>query len=193
MSVESPHYETLRRDGSFEVRRYDNHVIASVHTSAPDPAAATSRGFNALADYIFGNNRASDRISMTAPVTAGRVCCQRLAMTAPVTAEKRENDYVVSFSMPSRYSMEELPRPNNPDVELEEVPAHQAAVVRFSGHVHGREAAQAQAKLQAWTEAQGLTPVGEPMLAQYDAPWKPGFARHNEILIPIADSPDSSS
>lgn len=193
MSIESPHYETLRRDGSFELRRYDNHVIANVHITARDPADATNSGFRPLADYIFGNNHASDRISMTVPVTAGRVCCQRIPMAAPVTAEKREHDYVVSFSMPSSYSIDELPRPNNPDVELEEIAAHEAAVVRFSGHVRGKEAAQAQAKLEAWIQAQGLAPAGEPMLAQYDAPWKPGFARHNEILIPIADLPDSSS
>lgn len=189
MSVESPRYEVLERDGSFEVRRYDGYSIASVHVSAPDAAAATNAGFSPLADYIFGNNRASDRISMTAPVTAGRICCQRIPMTAPVTATHGERDYVVSFSMPSGYSMEELPTPNNPDVRLEAVEPHLAAAMRFSGHVHGKDAVEAQSRLEAWLERRGLTPVGEPTLAQYDAPWKPGFARHNEILITVAEGP----
>ena len=74
-------------------------------------AQATSAGFNPLADYIFGNNHLSDRISMTAPVSAGRVCCQKIAMTAPVTAARADEEYVVSFTMPSEYSIEDLPNP----------------------------------------------------------------------------------
>jgi hypothetical protein len=145
-----------------------------------------SAGFNPLADYIFGNNHAADRISMTAPVTAGRVCCQKIAMTAPVTARQSEDEYVVSFTMPSGYSLETLPQPNNTAISIESVDAHLAAVVRFGGSFSESKAAQAQAQLESWIGEQGLVPVGEPTLAQYDPPWKPGFARRNEIMIVVA-------
>ena len=191
MSVESPHYEIIKSDGPFELRRYAGYLTANVRVSARDAAQATNLGFNPLADYIFGNNHAADRISMTAPVTAGRICCQRIAMTAPVTAARDEEDYVVSFTMPSGYSMEDLPRPNNPAVMLEAVEPHTVAVVRFSGHLHGDSTLRAQAELEQWLVAQGLTAAGEPTLAQYDAPWKPGFARHNEILVTVDGAPDS--
>ena len=186
MSVASPEYEVLTQDGSFELRRYAGYLTASVHVSASDYGQASSAGFNPLADYIFGNNHASDRIAMTAPVSAGRVCCQKIAMTAPVTAAQAEDDYVVSFTMPAEYSsLDDLPRPNNPAVTLEEVAPHVVAAVRFGGYFSDKHAAKAQAELETWMAEQGLTPAGEPVAAQYDSPWKPGFARRNEIMIPV--------
>lgn len=185
MAVESPEYEVLRHDGSFELRRYRGYLTANVRVIARDYGGAMSEGFNSLADYIFGNNHSSDRISMTAPVTAGRACCQRIAMTAPVTARQSEDEYVVSFTMPSGYSMETLPRPNNPAVSIEPVGSHLAAVARFGGGLSGSKAAQVQAQLESWIGEQGMTAVGEPIVAQYDPPWKPGFARRNEVMLVV--------
>lgn len=185
MAVETPEYEVLKHDGPFELRRYAGYLTANVRVSAADYGQAMSAGFNPLADYIFGNNHASDRISMTAPVTAGRACCQKISMTAPVTAEQSEDEYVVSFTMPSGYSMDDLPRPNNTAVSIESVGAHLAAVARFGGYFSGSKADQAQSELHSWIGEQGLTAVGEPIVAQYDAPWKPGFARRNEVMIVV--------
>jgi len=185
MAVETPEYEVLRHEGPFELRRYAGYLTANVRVTASDYGRAMSAGFHPLADYIFGNNHVADRISMTAPVTAGRACCQKISMTAPVTAQQSEDDFVVSFTMPSGYSMDKLPRPNNAAVSIESVGAHLAAVVRFGGNVSGRKAAQAQAELESWIGEQGLAVVGEPIVAQYDPPWKPGFARRNEIMVVV--------
>jgi len=185
MTVETPDYEVLTHEGAFELRRYAGYLTASVRVTARDYGRAMSAGFDPLADFIFGNNRAADRISMTAPVTAGRACCQKIPMTAPVTAQQSEDEYVVSFTMPSGYSLGTLPRPNNTAVSIEPVDAHLAAVVRFGGNFSGTKAAQAQAQLESWIEKQGLVAVGEPVVAQYDPPWKPGFARRNEMMIAV--------
>jgi len=185
MAVETPEYEVVRHDGPFELRRYPGYLTANVRVSAADYGRAMNAGFNPLADYIFGNNHLSDRISMTAPVTAGRACCQKIEMTAPVTAQQSEDEYVVSFTMPSDYSMDSLPRPNNAAVSIESVDPHLAAVARFGGYFSGSKAAKTQAELESWIGAQGLTAVGEPIVAQYDPPWKPGFARRNEIMIVV--------
>ena len=56
MSVESPTYEVIRRDGQFELRRYAGYVRAIVHVTASSYTEASNAGFNPLADYIFGNN-----------------------------------------------------------------------------------------------------------------------------------------
>jgi hypothetical protein len=185
MAVETPEYEVLRQDDPLELRRYAGYLTANVRVTAADYGRAMNAGFNPLADYIFGNNHASDRISMTAPVTAGRACCQRISMTAPVTAQQAEDEYVVSFTMPSGYSMDNLPRPNNAAVSIDSVGAHLAAVARFGGRFSGSKAARALAELESWIAEQGLTAVGEPIVAQYDPPWKPGFARRNEIMIVV--------
>jgi len=187
MSVESPKYEVLRHDGGFELRRYGGYLTANVRVTAAGYGQATNAGFNPLADYIFGNNHTSDRIAMTAPVTSGMVCCQKIAMTAPVTAVESEGDFVVSFTMPSDYTMENLPEPNNPSVSIESVAPGTFAVLRFSGNMSNSSARKAQGDLEAWIAEEGLSPMGEPVVAQYDGPWKPGFARHNEVLIPVAE------
>jgi hypothetical protein len=185
VSVESPAYEVIRRDGPFELRRYEGYLRAVVHVAASSYGQAANAGFNPLADYIFGNNRAADRIAMTAPVSASRASGEKIAMTAPVTATRADDEYVVSFTMPSGYSMENLPLPNNPRVILESVGAHVVAAVKFSGYMSDKSGAKAQEQLEDWMRGQGLTAAGEPVSAQYDAPWKPGFARHNEIMIPV--------
>lgn len=180
--VETPEYEVLKHDGSLELRHYAGHLRASVRVTAGDYGRAMNAGFDLLADFIFGNNHVADRISMTAPVTAGRACCQKISMTAPVTAQSSEDEFVVSFTMPSGYTMDTLPRPNNAAVSIESVDAHLAAVARFGGNLSEAKVAQAQAELESWIGEQGLAAVGEPIVAQYDPPWKPGFARRNEIL-----------
>jgi len=186
MPTETPEYEVLVGEGQFELRRYPGYITASVRVTAADYGAAMTAGFNPLADYIFGNNRASDRIAMTVPVTAGRACCQKIPMTAPVTAQQDEQEYVVSFTMPAAYSMDDLPLPNNPAVLIEQGDAHLAAAVLFGGYFSSRKAARAEAELQSWVAKQGLRTIGEPIAAQYDAPWKPGFARRNEIMMVVA-------
>ena len=170
MSVESPKYEVLRHDGGFELRRYGGYLTANVRVAAAGYGQAANAGFKPLADYIFGNNHTSDRIAMTAPVTSGMVCCQKIAMTAPVTAVESKGDYVVSFTMPSGYTMENLPAPSNPRVSIESVAPGVVAVVRFSGYMNDESAGKAQNDLEAWIAEQGLSTVGEPVAAQYDAP-----------------------
>jgi hypothetical protein len=150
---------------------------------------AGNAGFGPLADYIFGNNQGSDRIAMTAPVSATRQAGEKIAMTAPVTTTRSEDEYVVSFTMPGGSSMDDLPRPNNPAVTLDEVGPHVVAAVRFSGYFSERSALRARGELEGWMAAQGLVGVGEPVAAQYDAPWKPGFLRRNEIQIRTDDLP----
>ena len=68
---------------------------------------------------------------MTAPVT--QQGSEKIAMTAPVTQQGDGNTWRVRFIMPSSYTMETLPKPNNPTVELKEVPAKRYVVIRFAG------------------------------------------------------------
>lgn len=204
MSAESPTYETLLARDGVELRRYNPYIRAHVSVEASDYSDATNRGFGALADYIFGNNRAEGSIAMTAPVTSEREGGARIAMTVPVTSERERAErmggaaplctvhcpgaYVVSFTMPSHFSVvDDLPAPNNPHVTLEAVPEHLMVVASFSGRLNDESFAAHLAHARTWMSAQGLIETGEPVAAQYDAPWKPGFARHNEVQIPVAD------
>lgn len=204
MSIESPSYEIVSASDGVELRRYAPYVRAHVSVKATEYNEATNKGFGALADYIFGNNRAAGSIAMTAPVTSERDTSARIAMTVPVTSERERAElmgeaaplctvrcpgvYVVSFTMPSQFtSVEDLPTPNNPDVTLEPVPSHLEVVVSFGGRLSDETFARHLVVAREWIAAQGLTETGEPVAAQFDAPWKPGFARHNEVQVPVRD------
>lgn len=185
MTAKGTEFEVLRHDGSFELRRYEGFLTANVSVSAAGYGYATNAGFNPLADYIFGNNRQSSRIAMTAPVSASHAEGQKIAMTAPVTAARLDDQYIVSFTMPSQYSMDDLPAPNNPMVTIESIDPRVVAAVRYSGYFSEQGFAKATDSLTKWMTEQRLKPIGEPVSAQYDAPWKPGFVRHNEVLVAV--------
>lgn len=202
MATERRAYEVVRREGSLELRRYPAYLTASVTVDANGHNEATNAGFNALAGYIFGNNSAAGSIPMTAPVTSSRSEGRKIAMTVPVTSERARHDelqsasplctvscageYIVRFTMPSQYaSVDELPAPNDRRVVLETVPEHLAVAVAFGGRLDDQAFATAVEQLEEWIERDGLEVIGEPEAAQYDAPWKPGFVRHNEVLIPV--------
>lgn len=137
---EEPEYTLLAQSDDFELRRYDEQLIAQTWVSG-DQRAASRAGFKILADYIFGNNTAptggSSKISMTAPVTMqsdnkGNNESQKIAMTAPVSMQQDDGKWRVQFTMPSKYTMETLPKPNNPEVEIIELPAQNYGVIKFS-------------------------------------------------------------
>lgn len=187
MAFENPPYKVVERDGHFEIRQYGDYIVAEV-TVEGDFNEALSRGFRILADYIFGNNIRSEHIAMTVPVTEKRHSeSEKIAMTAPVTSEPHgAGAYLVAFMMPSKYTLEGLPRPANERITFRTVGAHRAAAVRFSGSMDTREAAKRRAELLEWLAARGIeTPV--PILyANYSPPWIPPFLRRNEILADLS-------
>ena len=96
-----------------------------------------------------------------------------------------DQEWVVWFMMPSRYTLDTLPTPSDSRIRLREAPAHTAAVLSFSGRVRPQTFEARAAELSAALEGAGLTPTGPPTLAQYSDPRAPGPLRHNEIHIPL--------
>ncbi len=183
MAVEEPKYTVSIHEGAFEVRDYQPTVVAEVTVSG-DQKSAVSRGFRLLAGYIFGGNTRRQSIAMTAPVAQERVS-EKIAMTAPVSQTPAGGAWVVRFTMPSAYSLETLPAPNDPRVKLKAVAAGRFAVIRFSGIANQASFAARSAELSDFIKAHHLRGVGPATLAQYDPPWTLWFMRRNEVLIPV--------
>lgn len=185
MAIEEPKYNVIEQSGDFELREYAPKIIAETVISG-DLDDASSAGFKRIADYIFGNNTASaggnEKISMTAPVTM-EAKSEKMSMTAPVTMEKKDGKWRMDFVMPSQYTMQTLPKPNNPDVRLREVPSQQYAVIRFSWFAGDEKVAKKTSELLAWMKEKNITPKGSPELARYNPPWTPPFMRRNEVMI----------
>jgi hypothetical protein len=120
VAVAEPAFGSVVKDGAFEIRDYPALVVAEV-TLTGEQKEAASKGFRLLAAYIFGGNRRKQGIAMTAPVTQ-EVVGEKVAMTAPVTPSQTAAEWVVRFTMPSSYSLETLPQPNDARVRLRVTP-----------------------------------------------------------------------
>lgn len=184
LAVKEPKFTVVFHEGPFEIRDYQVAVVAEV-TVTGDQREAASQGFRLLAGYIFGGNRRRQSIAMTAPVAQERTG-QKIAMTAPVTQTQADGAWAVRFTMPGAYSLQTLPEPNDPKIQLRAVAPARFAVARFSGLADRRSVDAKTAELEGCVRAQALRAVGPASLAQYDPPWTLWFMRRNEVMIPVA-------
>jgi hypothetical protein len=187
IGTEEPKHTSEQLTERVELRRYGTRIAAET-TVASGEDAARSEGFRRLAGYIFGKNHDDDKIAMTAPVAQSKAG-QKIAMTAPVgqsaAGPANGEGWVIRFFMPSKWTMETLPEPNDDRVRLIEVPAETFAVLRFSGD-RGPRAVQARtAELMEALRATGFEADGEPTAWFYDPPWTLPFRRRNEIAVPV--------
>jgi hypothetical protein len=120
---------------------------------------------------------------MTAPVI--QQSSEKIAMTAPVIQQAKGTSWNVRFVMPSKYTIETLPKPVNPQVALIEVPATRFAVIRFSGFAGQDSLDKQETLLRAFMAERSLVAANPPQYAYYNAPWALPFMRRNEIMIEI--------
>ncbi len=195
MTEQQP-YEMVRKYDQFEVRRYPEHLLAEVNSGGSFEDAG-NRGFRDLFAYISGENQATQKISMTAPVVQD-LSSERLTMTAPVLQEvfaaqdgsQGAPKFRIAFVLPEGFTLENAPSPTNPKVHLRSVSAGLAAAIRFSGGWSTRNYQQHLQMLRIALKETGLTSLGTPRFARFDPPFKPWFMRHNEILLDLeATSP----
>ena len=184
MAAEEPAFNVAIHEGDFEVRDYPALIVAEVSVSGSRDEASNA-GFRLLAAYIFGGNTRRQTVAMTAPVVQERATSENIAMTAPVTQAGADGAWVVRFTMPSKYTLETLPAPNDARVRLVPVPAQRYAVVRFSGVARPDEVERRTGALNIFMERQQLRAAGPPSLARYDPPWTLWFMRRNEVWIPV--------
>lgn len=181
---EEPTYSVQEQGAGFEIRRYDGWIEARV-TLTGAMSSAVREGFGVLAGYIFGGNRARTSIDMTTPVTA-QAPSQRIDMTTPVAATADEQGWTVSFMMPSQWTLQTLPVPDDARVQLVEVPGSLQAVRTFSGRANDTLVAGELEALRQAVQASGYAIVGPHSVAQFNPPWILGPWRRNEVRLPVA-------
>lgn len=190
MAIEEPEYTITLKTEKFELRDYEPKIIAEVVVSG-SMDQASNKGFRMIADFIFGNNQAQDgnaaKISMTAPVTMEnqslKASSEKISMTAPVTMAQSGEHWLVHFVMPSEYTLETLPKPNNAAVKVRQLPPAQYAVIRFSGFTGAEKVDKKTNELLDWMKEKEQKPTGRPELARYDGPMTLPFMRRNEVMI----------
>ncbi|MGX7730860.1 SOUL family heme-binding protein [Rhodococcus sp. 2H158] len=167
--TEESRHDVQEKTHGLEIRRYAPRIAAETTVSG-DEECARSSGFRRLAGYIFGANVSKSKIAMTAPVSQ---------------ASGPGNSWVIRFYMPSKWTMDTLPAPQDQNVELVEIHDETVAALRFTGdRSHGAVAARTAELLRA-LENTAWIPKGEPVAWFYDPPWTIPFLRRNEVVVPV--------
>ena len=162
--TERQKFQLLKKFGPVEIREYLPCVMADVLVKS-EYGNAGNMGFRPLVTYISQNN---------------------IAMTAPVIQEESvDGGWIVSFVMPAEKELSQMPIPKNSQVTLRQSPRYKAAVLPFSGITTWQKVQSKERELRKLMQNEGLNPSGAMQVARFDPPWKPGFLRHNEIIIPI--------
>lgn len=184
MAIEEAMYNVLKKDDIFELRDYAPHILAETVVEG-DLEQAGNKAFRRLFRYISGENVARDHVAMTTPVSQ-EPRGQKIKMTAPVGQQRVQDKWAVSFMMPASYTLETLPKPEDPQITLRQVPSRRMAAVRYSGLWSEKNYLRHKVQLESWIRESGLTIVGDPVWARYNSPLSLWFLRRNEILIPVA-------
>ena len=171
--VKKVKYQVLKTIEKVEIRKYPEILLATV-TGLPDNDA-----FGVLFNYITGSNRRSEKVDMTAPV----ITSEKIEMTAPVITSDRK----MSFVMPPKYSLSNIPKPNNPQVIIEEQLAQKLAVIRFKGYAGQKDVSRYKSELLKVLDKNNIKTGGEPVLMRYNSPFAPGFMRRNEVGVKVID------
>lgn len=179
--VPEPNYVVIKTDGNIEIRKYSAFLAAQVEV-AGDRYTAINKGFRILADFIFGNNNAKNKLAMTAPVIQQNT---EISMARSVALQKKTNSWMVQFIMPSGYTIVNLPKPKNNAIIILQIPEKKYVVIRFSGSSSEANLSKYVNLLESYIRKNKLTVIGQPIFAFYNPPWILPFLRRNEIMFEL--------
>ena len=182
-NVEQAKYEVVESYGAIEIRDYAPMIVAEVQVIG-ERKLSIQQGFRIIADYIFGNNLSTQKVTMTAPVT--QQPSENIAMTAPVTQQGNRNSWNIRFVMPSNYTMSTLPKPNNYSVKLKEISKKRFAAIRFSGVGSDENLKKHTNELEKFLKERQLKSLSAPTYAFFNPPWTLPFLRRNEVMVEVS-------
>lgn len=185
--IEEPTYTVIEKKEGYEIRSYTPYIKAEVKGTGTYQEA-TEQGFRLIADYIFGNNTSKESISMTTPVLESPTenDSQKIAMTTPVLESSTGTAArTIAFVVPSKYTLDTLPTPNNPAVNLVAVPARTVAVLRYTWYPTEARTNAKKDLLLGYLKRDNKSVAGAIETARYNPPLSMPLTLRNEIIIPI--------
>ncbi len=186
MALEEPEFDVVYETEGYEIRRYAPYIVAEVDVVADDAKSAGNQAFRILAGYIFGDNRTSTKMAMTAPVeSSASADSVKMKMTAPVESSGSGGTYTYAFVMERKYTLETLPEPLDSRIRIEQRPARFVAALRYSGRWSESNEREYTARLQTALDNDGVASAGPMTLARYNSPFSLPFMRRNEILVEV--------
>ena len=163
MANEEASYDVVHKTDIYEVRYYSDRLVAQV-TNKGD-----NNSFRKLFNYISGENKNSEKI----------------AMTIPVTQTKKDGELFMQFYLPSKFNNETTPIPTNPDLEITTIPEGYFAVIKFSGRSSDKNFEKHNKILKQKLLDDKIPINGFAVRATYNSPFTLPPLRRNETMFSI--------
>ena len=154
-------YETI------EIRQYEASLFTSVQMPSNNYRKTSSKGFSVLAGYIFGGNDKEEKIAMTSPV-----------------AMSLKDSTTMLFLVPKKYTIDNLPVPNDSRIEFKNIPEKRVAAISFGGWANDLKIASFKKKLIDVLNSKGIKYTDNFYFLGYNAPMEV-FNRKNEIIVEL--------
>ena len=163
MANEEASYDVVHKTDIYEVRYYSDRLVAQV-TNKGD-----NNSFRKLFNYISGENKNSEKI----------------AMTIPVTQTKKDGELFMQFYLPSKFNNETTPIPTNPDLEITTIPEGYFAVIKFSGRSSDKNFEKHNKILKQKLLEDKISIKGLAIKASYNSPFTLPPFRRNEVMFNV--------
>ncbi len=168
MAGETAQYQVLEKiSDNIEIREYNNLMLAKITTAADEEG---NQNFRALFNFISGDNKKEQEISMT----------------TPVFRENINNQRTMSFVMPAKFNADNAPIPNNKNIKVEIVENVKFIAITFSGRWSESNFNEQQEILTKIVKEKNIdADIANPVRAYYNSPWTLPFFKKNEVLFRV--------
>ena len=175
MSYEEPKYKTIKTSDVYEIREYDDRLAVEIEYSNEDS------GFRYLFNYISGENKSSEKVKMTVPVTQS----VKINMTTPVTQSSQGGKMKMQFFLPSKFTIKNAPQPTNERVNLIIIKGGVYAVISYSGRLTNRNYSKHYKQITNQLNKDNIEFIEPAIRATFNGPFTLPIFRRNEIMIKI--------
>ena len=175
MSYEEPKYKTIKTTDVYEIREYDDRLAVEIEYSNEDS------GFRYLFNYISGENKSSEKVKMTVPVTQS----VKINMTTPVTQSSQGGKMKMQFYLPSKFTIKNAPQPTNERVNLIIIKGGVYAVISYSGRLTNRNYSKHYKQITNQLNKDNIEFIEQAIRATYNGPFTLPIFRRNEIMMKI--------
>mgnify|MGYP003334628210 CR=1 FL=1 len=167
-SIEKQQYRVVKKETGFEIRYYPSATLATIKSTAKSYRELSSNGFRRIAGYIFGNNESSSKI----------------AMTSPVHMDFSKENTSMSFVMPSKYDIHQLPKPYDAKIEIHQTAPEYVAAIEFGGYANDNNIQKYSMLLSKYLQEKNIKAIGNFRYLGYNPPYQL-IGRKNEIIVAI--------
>ena len=169
---ENNHYQVIEKLDEIEIRKYKDLLYTSY---TPKNKQDRNNSFRNVADFIFGNNNKNEEISMTTPVVI-----------------KSYNNNEMAFIMPEEYTLENIPKPNNNNLNTYIEKGSIKACISYSGYTTKNIENKKTKKLTEILKKYNIEHNNDFELLVYNSPWDV-INRKNEIVVSIKYEAESDN